>query len=372
MSAVLVVAGFTSVYQAPDAYAAQITNRKLQLVAGATGDGGSKPGGVVNHRFEFTLPGGNNVGSIKFEYCTIAQVNACVMPTGLNTNGAGVTYGGETGVTGFTLNKDTNGSPYLTRAAEAVGTNVNVTYQLNGVTNPSPANYTFYVRIQTFSSTDATGTPLDSGSVAASTANPIVLSGVMPESLIFCTGETITANAGVPDCTSAIGGEIEFNQLFSPSDTATATSQFAASTNAGAGYVVTVNGTTLTSGSNTIPAMGTAGPGNLGIAPTRGTSQFGMNLVANTAAVASSFPGTSANVAPTPNGTDLRGQATPEYNDQDTFKYANGDAVARSDFNTAGPTNGQIFTASYIVNVAGNQMSGTYSTTLTYICTPTF
>src|SRR5690348_14913634 len=68
--------------------AAQIVVRKLTLEAGAT-DGGSKPGGVVNHFFEFTLPGGGNVGSMKFEYCTTAANStanpSCVAPTGLST-----------------------------------------------------------------------------------------------------------------------------------------------------------------------------------------------------------------------------------------------------------------------------------------------
>lgn len=370
MSFVLITASIVSVYKAPSTYAAQITARSLQLI-GVGSDGGSKPSGVVNHRFAFTIPGGNSVGSIKFEYCTIAQVNACVMPTGLNTSGAGVTYSGESGATGFSLVKTTNGAPYLTRTAASVGTNVAATYQLNNVTNPSAANTTFFVRISTYTSTDATGTPLDTGSVAASTANPIVLSGVMPESLIFCTGATISTTGGKPDCSTAAGGNnITFNQLFSPSDTATATSQMAASTNATTGYAITVNGATLTSGANTIPAMVNAA--GAGIASLRGTSQFGMNLVANTSGVATSFPGTSANVSPTPNGTDLRGQPSTGYGVADQFKFFSGEAIAKSDNGSAGPTNAQIYTASYIANVAGNQLSGTYTTTLTYICTPTF
>ena len=36
------------------------------------------------------------------------------------------------------------------------------------------------------------------------------------------------------------------------------------------------------------------------------------------------------------------------------------------------PHEAQVYTASYIVNVAGNTYAGTYTTTLTYICTPTF
>ena len=361
LATLLVFAAITSVYQAPDAYAAQITSRSLRLVAGAT-DGGSKPSGTVNHLFTFTLPGGNTVGSIKFEYCTVAQVTACVTPTGLTTTGA--TLGGETGVTGFSVNNATNGAPYLTRTAGAVGTSVPVTYQLNSVVNPSQTNYTFFVRISTYTATNATGSPLDTGSVAASTANPIQLEGVMPESLIFCTGVAISAPGGIPDCSTATNSVINFNQLFSPSDTATAESKMAASTNATTGYAITVNGTTMTSGSNTIPGMAAAAT------ITRGTSEFGMNLVANT--VATSTTPIGANVAPSPDATNLRGQPVAGYNTVDTFKFVSGDTVAQSNNGGAGPTNAQIYTASYIVNVAGNQLSGTYTTTLTYICTPTF
>lgn len=91
-------------------------------------------------------------------------------------------------------------------------------------------------------STDTTGVVLHKETVAASTAEPIILDGTMPESLVFCTGETIGLTSSVPDCGTATDGAISFNQLFSPIPTATATSQMAASTNAGSGYAITVNG----------------------------------------------------------------------------------------------------------------------------------
>jgi hypothetical protein len=110
--------------------------------------------------------------------------------------------------------------------------------------------------------------------------------------------------------------------------------------------------------------MSVAGPG------VRGTSQFGLNLVANTTATSTVAVGNA--VAPTANGTDLRGQPSTGYDTIDNFKFVNGEAVAASNFNTPGPTNAQIYTASYIVNVAGSQTAGTYVTTLTYVCTATF
>jgi hypothetical protein len=350
---------------ASSANAAQITNRNLTLIAGAGGDGGSKPSGSVNHQFNFTVPsvGNTNIGSIQFQYCTTTQ-GACTMPTGLVTTSA--TAGGtQIGATGFTVNNTTNGSPYFTRTGASVPAGTAISIQLNGVTNPSTVG-TFFVRIQTYTAAALGGTATDAGVVAASTAQQIVLTGTMPESLIFCTGGTVNAN-----CSSTTTGSISFNQLFSPTDTATATSQMAASTNAGTGYVITVNGPTLTNGSATIP--GWAAPTSAGT--TRGVSSWGMNLKANTTTTSTVAVGTE--IAAASNGTDLKGQALTGYNTVDQFKFVSGNTVANSAYDgstntTLGPTNSQVYTASYAVNVAGNQLAGTYTSTLTYICTPTF
>ena len=343
----------------------QITSRSLTLVAGGGGDGGSKIGGVVNHAFTFSIPSTTTVGSIQFQYCTTASVAACVMPSGMVTTS--LTIGSQTGVmTGFTVNGTTlttNGSPYLTRTAAAPSAGVE-NIQLNGVTNPTVTAQTFYVRISTFATTNATGAATDQGSVAAATTNQIVLTGTMPESLVFCAGGTVGTTGGVPDCTTATSGAVTFNQLFSPTDTATVTSQMAASTNANSGYIITVNGVTLTSGGNPIPAMTTTGSGDLGV---RGTGQFGLNLKLNTTLTSTVAVG--AEVSAASNGTSLRGQALTGYASVDHFRFVTGDSVANSANGGAGPTNSQIYTVSYIVNVAGNQPSGTYTSTLTYICT---
>jgi hypothetical protein len=227
------------------ASAAQITTRSLTLQAGVT-DGGSKPSGNVNHLFSFTIPTTGNIGSIKFQYCTTAANSpafpSCTTPAGLSTTSA--TMGSQSGATGFTLNNTTNGAPYITRSAALITSGQAVTYQLLGVVNPDatdcPANAaapscTFFVRITTYASTNTTGAVTDSGTVAASVNEQITLTGTMPESLVFCTGGTVGTTSSVPDCATATSGAVAFNQLFSPTDTATATSQMAASTNAGFG-----------------------------------------------------------------------------------------------------------------------------------------
>jgi len=345
--------------------ASQITARSLTLVANGT-TGGSTPGGVVNHAFSFSMPGGSSVGSIQFKYCTTAADTGaltCITPTGLVTTSA--TLSSQTGATGFTMVNTTNGAPYLTRTSAVVSTPQVATYQFNSVTNPTSVNgETFFVRISSYASTNATGSPIDTGTVAAATNRGIILTGTMPESLVFCAGATVGTTVGVPDCSTVTTGAVAFNQLFSPTDTATATSQMAASTNAGSGYVVTVNGPTLTSGSNTVTGMTTSGLGSHGI------SQFGLNLKANTTLTSTVAVGTEVTVAS--NGTNYRGQATTGYNTVDNFKFNAGDIVANSAYTTAGGSDAQIFTASYIVNVPGSQPAGTYTTTLTYICTPTF
>lgn len=362
-------------------YAANITSRSLTLQPGAT-DGGSKPGGTVNNLFTFTLPTtGTQINSIKFQYCTTADIDidggTCTTPHGLSTTGA--TMGTKSGVAnGFdTLNATTNGSPYLSSSAGVTPDGNSATIQLLSVVNQDvnaancggADNCTFFVRITTYTSSDATGTPIDTGTVAASTSTQIVLTGTMPESLIFCTGATIAENGGgIPDCSTAGDGDITFNQLFDPTATAHATSQMAASTNANSGYSITVEGTTLTSGSNTIPAMTSAA------ASSTGTGQFGLNLVKN-ADFCGSGCDLGGDITPASNGSNLMGAASSGFNTAGTFKFNPGspNVVAASDSGgSAAPTDPQIYTASYIVNVSGSQPAGTYVTTLTYICTPTF
>ena len=238
----------------------QITVRSLTLQAGTVGGsapGDGNPAHTVNHFFAFTLPavGNPSVGSIQFQYCTTAANSpaspTCVTPAGIDTTSA--TLGSQNGATGFAIGTigAVNGAPYITRIAAPISAGQGVSYQLLGVVNPdgtscptSGPTVRFFVRMSTYASTDATGSPIDTGTVAAATSTQILLSGTMPESLVFCTGGTVSTTSGVPDCATATSGTIGFNQLFSPTDTATATSQMAASTNAGAGYIITVNGAT--------------------------------------------------------------------------------------------------------------------------------
>lgn len=350
--------------------AEQITTRSLTLQAG-TVDGGSKVGGSVHHLFQFTLPSTTAIGSISFEYCTTAAMT-CVAPDGIDTTNA--TRGAESGWTDTTIVKapTTATNVFYLKKTTATGfatANTPVSYQILNVINPTVKG-SFYVRINTYAATDMTGTPIDAGVVTAATAEQIRLEGQMPESLVFCVGEQIFTTSGVPDCANPLNtdGIISFNQLFSPTDTAVASSQMVASTNAGDGYSITVNGPTLTSSGNTILPMDTMGP------DVNGTSQFGMNLKANTSAT-TPIINIGAEPAPSADAVDYFGVAAAGYDQLDNYKFKTGDVVATSNPTSTtgiGASNAQIFTVSYIANVPGKQAAGTYSTTLTYICTARF
>lgn len=378
---VVVVLSFVGVlispmFAQPTVLAAQITKRSLTLqtdtaLATSAQVGGSDPGGVVDNEFNFTIPSTTGIESIQFQYCSaLDSADACstsAVPTGLVTTSATLGSATSSALSTFTLVNTTNGAPYLTASSAYTPTAVNtaLTVQLVDITNPTASNTTFYVTISTWTGTSPTAsgsTRVDGGNVAASTANPIVLTGTMPESLLFCTGATVSESGGVPNCASATSGNITFPMLFSPSATAYTTSQMAASTNANSGYVITITGNTLTSGSNSVTAMSTAATAS------PGTSQFGLNLVSNTS------PAVGTAITPSSDGVNYFGFPETGYNTANSYKFISGNTVADSTNggSTGHNTDMQIYTVSYIVDVPGNQPAGQYTTTLTYICTPSF
>ena len=352
------------------AYAIEtITSRTLTLSSSSP----SASNATTTYTFTFTV--GNTstaVKSVGIQICDDAA-GTCNAPTGF-TNASATLASQPTGLgagSGWTI----NGSPGTTHeldianASNSTNPSGSQTIVFGNVQNPTTANHAFYARITTYS--DSYTTAIDNGVVAGSTANPIVLTGTMPESLMFCTGQSVSTTNSIPDCSTATSGNISFNQLFSPSATSYATSQMAASTNAQSGYAITVAGATLTSGSNTIPAMTSATTSAIG------TGQFGLNLALDTAAnAATPTPSPlSADVTPT-GGTFQKGQPLAGFNtggNAATAQYKFNDSAANSVADSqSAATDPQIFTATYIVNVAGHQAAGTYTTTLTYICTPTF
>lgn len=128
------------------------------------------------------------------------------------------------------------------------------------------------------------------------------------------------------------------------SSSATSAHDLVAGTNATSGYVLYMLGDTLTSGANTITAIGGA---NTASAP--GTEQFGVRFGASGGSGAVSAPYAAAGYAFASTG-------------------ATQDEIASS----AGPSADTTYSATYVANIASQTEAGNYSTTLTYTATATY
>lgn len=300
---------------------------------------GSSLGGVTtSHEFSFYFPVTVNIGSIVFQYCDdpIEEV-ACNAPSGMDASGAVLTS--QVGETGFALVNASSNRLVLGRTPADTNDQQN-TYHFDSVVNPANKG-PFYVRISAYSSSDGSGPEISFNAVVGAITQGIAVSAEVPDILYFCAAVLIPT-----DCSDANGDFIEFGTL-STSATRFGTSQFMVGTNAANGYTVSTNGPPMTSGSNQIPAIAAADISRIG------TSQFGLNLAANTVPLAGS--GTTGAAV---------GVIMPDYATSNNFIYKDGDMVAQS----LGRSDEEKYTVTYIVNINGSQPPGVYNTTITYLC----
>lgn len=319
------------------ASAAQVTARSVTL-------GSSLPSADTTHAFAFTLASSGTLGSIVFEYCANTPFieDSCFAPVDFSATDA--TLVDQTGETGFTKGAASTVNRIVLTRSPVASAAIPVTYTFNEIINQSATNSPSYVRISTYASDDASGSPIDEGAVAYSTASAIAIGGYVPPYITFCVGVTVALN-----CSDTAGSQLNFGELSSTTPRFL-TSQFAVATNDPAGYTTFVAGPTMTSGNNVIPGLGSpqfSQPGN---------SQFGMNLRANSNPVVGADP---AGI-----GT---GAISSNFNNPNQFFFGN-QVIAASPL----PTEFNAFTVSYLVNINRNQQPGIYVTTLTYIASAAF
>lgn len=306
----------------------------------------SRPGVAATYTLAFTLTSSETLGSIKLQICANTPIlgDPCPAPAGFDISSA--TLASQSGETGFSIYAPgTNANTIVLSRAPAVSPGGSVIYAFDNVVNPSALG-SFYGRLQTFASTDASGAENEHGGLALSTSSPIQISAQVPPYLLFCGGVTISGL----DCNNVSGSYINFGNL-AVGSTASATSQLLSATNAANGLNITVSGSTMTSGNNVISAITAPDVSR------PGTQQFGMNLVANATPSVGNDPQGPGTAAP-----------TAEYGSADIFKYASGDTIATN----ATVDDFRKFTVSYILNIPNGQPVGVYTTTLTYICLANF
>jgi hypothetical protein len=300
-------------------------------------------GVTYNVSFTTTTPG--LIGSVEIEFCSNSTfiVDPCTPPAGLSASVA--TLSSQSGMTGFSISGASSANDIiLTRTAAAEGI-VTADYVFNNFTNPSSAG-SYFVRLQTFPTTDASGVSTDHAGIAFSINPGVSVKLTVPPYLLFCVGVTITGT----DCSTVTGNFIDLGN-FSTSVTSSGQSQMVVATNGKTGYNITVNGTTLESGNNTLPAMTVTAPA------TKGVSQFGINLRANS----------SPSIGLDPYGPGI-GTPTANYGSKNLYHYNDGDVIASA----PSPEDLHRFTVSYIADVSGSQAVGIYSSTFTYIALANF
>ena len=320
------------------AYGDDLPLRSLLLSDNSTG-------ATAAYTLSFTVPNTETLGSIKLLICANDPLfqDPCTAPSGFDLSHA--TLSNQSGETGFTISPSTNANTLILTRVPVTANPGPVSYTLTGVVNPS-ATGTYYGRLQTFASTDASGPENDHGGLAFSMNNPVSVSVTVPPYLLFCTGITITGLS----CDNASGNYINFGD-FSSTATSSAQSQMLLATNGQSGYGVQVYGSTLTSGNNIITALANRDVSR------PGTSQFGLNLVANQ----------TPSVGVDPQGP---GSATPAsaYDLPNWYKFSSGDTIASA---PAADSYRQL-TVSYMVNIPSGQAVGAYVATLTFVCLANF
>ncbi len=305
----------------------------------------SVAGATATHSIQFTTTKpAITLGSIEFEFCSNDPLpgTACTIPVGLDLTGVTLTQSGNTG---FSIHASSTANRILLSRVPALPSFAVSTYTFDSAINPSSGG-SYYIRLRTFSSNDGTGSSVEDGGLVFVISSGVNVSAEVPPYLRFCVGITITSL----DCASATSYLIDLGEL-SSSQAKKASTEFLVATNATFGYSITMSGTTLTSGNNTISALAIP----TGSAP--GSNQFGINLRAN------SNPSIGAD--PVGPGT---GNISGDYNSPNLFKFITGDIITTS----PGSTDNRKYTVSFLTNISPSQQPGYYATTLSFICLANF
>lgn len=187
------------------------------------------------------------------------------------------------------------------------------------------------------------GTFGDTGDILVEilTDDSVNITATVDESLSF----------SISDVAIGFGTLTSANARYATSDASGDTSaqvahNLVAGTNATGGYTITVQGATLTSGSDTIDAMATEATSSAG------TEQFGLRMTAS---------GGSGTV-----------DTNYDNNPADSYMFGATSSTADDVASASGSSADTTYSCYYLANIAANTEAGSYSTDLTYIATAQF
>ena len=334
---IVVVCGLATL-QLLAASGARLEDRSLTL-------SDSRVSATTHYTFRFRSTTTDTIQLIQMQICANDPFpgTPCTPPAGLDASGAVLMN--QAGDTGFTIsNLSTTNEIVLERSAAPSNAQL-ASYEFSGIINPSSEG-SYYVRLQTFAGSDLTGTTNGYGGIAFAINSGVDINATVPPYLLFCVGVTVQGF----NCNAVAGDYINFGE-FSSRQASQGTTQMLAATNAVDGYTIRVNGRTLTSGNNAIPALVGADVSRPGV------SQFGLNLRANSAPQG---------------GEDVTGAGSGlpvgSYDQVNFFRFNAGDVVAASN----APDDARKYTTTYIVNISQDQAPGVYVSTMSYIALGNF
>ena len=277
------------------------------------------------------------------------------VPSGMSTNGGGVTF--DTAGTNYiptpgswTLAKPANGTLQLTNAAGEIPASASArVVSINGITNASTADTKYYLRFQTFNNTDCTTSPVDSITVQFILTNGSTMSLSVDPTLTFTVNAVAAGQAcnGATATAASTATTIPFGNVTTASN-AVVCQDLSAATNATGGYTISTRYTS---------------------APTNALSQtIASTSGTNAAPAAFSAPGTEAygyTTNDTTLGTGTAGRFTS--NVWAAMTTANAEVA----YEPAG-VNTSTYRIGHQVGVSLTTRPGTYTTTVIYTCTPVY
>ncbi len=244
----------------------------------------------------------------------------------LTANASDPTHSGHT-----IVNQDYEEANNFTNTVAAVPSGQDSKWDFALIDNGAIANTSYCFRV-----VESDGTQLDTYTVvpevitAASGASGTLTFSISDNSIGFGTLLSSAARYATGD-TSGSGTEVEAHTI-------------SASTNASSGYVITVNGNTLTSGPNTITAIGSTNTSS-----SAGSEQFGLRMSASGGNGSVTAPYAASGFA----------CDTGSFPDQ-VASDVDGDDVTTT------------YSVRYLGNISATTEAGSYSATLTYVITAGF
>ncbi|MFN3301523.1 MAG: hypothetical protein ACK413_00635 [Patescibacteria group bacterium] len=312
----------------------------------------------------------STVKCIRMRFCTSPDTSgSCTTPTGLDTTSATKETTGWNVFhpENWTINNTTNGDLKLTYATGEPGGD-DSSWVVGNITNPSTADTTFYVWINTYNNTDCSSDPVDDGVVAFATVSGVEVSAKVLETLTFSV-YGVAAN----DCPTTGGTKKTSTSTTVPFGTVDPNSFYdgcqdlRVSTNAGNGYDVTIGETDqLTSGPNQIPDGNCDGScSETDAAPWANPNNNGFGYCMKD----QPGYGNAASEADANWGTYYCGAATQYFKiipdtgeNEPRVKIMNSSSTASDDRSYIG----------FRLSVDAAQPAGSYSTTIVYVVTPRY